>query len=73
MVIADEVIHTHPYFTANQLAFIHDELQFETPPKYERDIRFILEYTAVRAGEYYKTRIPIAAESKSGRNWSEVH
>ena len=73
MVIANEVIHTHPYFTANQLAFIHDELQFETPPKYERDIRFILEYTAVRAGEYYKTRIPIAAESKSGRNWSEVH
>jgi len=73
MVIADEVIHTHPYFTANQLAFIHDELQFETPPKYERDIRFILEYTAARAGEYYKTRIPIAAESKSGRNWSEVH
>ena len=73
MVIANEVINTHPYFTANQLAFIHDELQFETPPKYERDIRFILEYTAARAGEYYKTRIPIAAESKSGRNWSEVH
>ena len=73
MVIANEVIHTHPYFTANQLAFIHDELQFETPPKYEHDIRFILEYTAARAGEYYKTRIPIAAESKSGRNWSEVH
>ena len=73
MVITNEVIHTHPYCTANQLAFIHDELQFETTPKYERDIRFILEYTAARAGEYYKTRIPIAAESKSGRNWSEVH
>ena len=73
MVITNEIINTHPYFTANQLAFIHDELQFETPPKYERDIRFILEYAAARAGEYYKTRIPIAAESKSGRNWSEVH
>jgi len=73
MVIANEVIHTHPYFTANQLAFIHDELQFETPPKYEHDIRFILEYTAARAGEYYGTRIPIAAEAKVGRTWSEVH
>ena len=73
MVIANEVIHTHPYYEANQLAFVHDELQFETTPKYEHDIRFTLEYTAARAGEYYKTRIPIAAESKSGRNWSEVH
>jgi len=73
MVIANETIHTHPYFTANQLAFIHDELQFETTPKYEHDIRFTLELSAARAGEYYNTRIPIAAESKSGRNWAEVH
>ena len=73
MVIANEAIHTHPYFEANQLAFVHDELQFETPPKYEQDIRFILEYTAARAGEYYNTRIPIAAESKSGRTWADVH
>ena len=73
MVIANEVIHTHPYYEANQLAFVHDELQFETPPKYEHDIRYILETSAYSAGRYYKTRIPIAAESKSGRDWSEVH
>ena len=73
MVIANDAIHTNPYFTANQLAFIHDELQFETPPKYEHDIRFILEYTAARAGEYYSTRVPIAAEAKSGLTWADVH
>ena len=73
MVIANDTIHTHPYFEANQLAFIHDELQFETTPNYERDIRFILEYTAARAGEYYKTRIPIAAASKTGSTWADVH
>ncbi len=73
MVIANEVIHTHPYYEANQLAFVHDELQFETPPKYEHDIRYILETSAYSAGKYYKTRIPIAAESKSGRTWAEVH
>ena len=73
MIIANEMIHTHPYFTANQLAFIHDELQFETTPKYEHDIRYTLEVSAGRAGEYYNTRIPIAAESKSGRTWAEVH
>ena len=73
MVIANDMIHTHPYFEANQLAFVHDELQFETTTKYERDIRFLLESTAFRAVEYYSTRIPIAAASKVGRNWADVH
>ena len=73
MVIANDMIHTHPYYDANQLAFVHDELQFETTPKYEQDIRYILEVSAGKAGEYYNTRLPIAAESKSGRTWAEVH
>ena len=73
MVIANDMIHTHPYFEANQLAFVHDELQFETPPKYEHDIRFILELSAARAGEFYNIRIPLTAEAKSGRTWAEVH
>ena len=73
MVIANDYIHTHPYFTANQLAFIHDELQFEAPQKYLNDIKFTLELSASRAGEYYNTRVPIAAESKSGQTWAEVH
>ena len=73
MVIANDMIHTHPYYEANQLAFIHDELQFETPPKYSNDIRFILELAAARSGEFYNTRIPLAAESKSGCTWAEVH
>ena len=34
---------------------------------------FNLELSAVEAGEYYKLRIPIAAEAKSGSNWAEVH
>jgi len=73
MVIANDYINTHEHFTANQLAFIHDELQYETTPKYEHDIRFILEVSAARAGEYYSTRIPITAESKSGLTWADVH
>ena len=59
--------HTH------QLAFVHDELQYETHPNYVDDLKFLLEWTATQAGEHYKLRIPIAAESKSGKNWSEVH
>ena len=57
----------------NQLAFIHDELQYETKEENVNDLKFTLEYSAARAGEYYKLRIPIEAESKSGRTWADVH
>ena len=58
---------------AHQLAFIHDELQFECDNQYIDDLKFTLENSAVRAGEYYNMRVQINAESKSGRDWSEVH
>ena len=62
-----------PHDHTNQLAFIHDELQYETTPDYVEDLKFLLEFTAKQTGEYYELRIPIAAESKSGSNWAEVH
>ena len=72
MVIAHQIfkeinVHSH------QLGFIHDELQFEGRPKDINDVKFTLELSAVKAGEYYELRCPIAAEAKSGSNWSEVH
>ena len=69
MVLANE----HTLKTPRQLAFIHDELQFETHPHEVNDLKFHLEWSAVRAGEYYKLRCPIAAESKSGPTWADVH
>ena len=59
--------------SANQLAFIHDELQFECKEEDKEDLKFLLELSAMEAGEYYKMRCPTAAESKHGTNWSEVH
>ena len=59
--------HTH------QLAFVHDELQYETAPRYAELLMDALEKSAVLAGEYYNLRCPIAAESKTGKNWAEVH
>jgi len=67
------ITHENLPKTARQLAFIHDELQFEVKDKEVNDLKFTLEYSAVRAGEYYNLRIPIAAESKSGLSWAEVH
>ena len=69
MVLADEQLDSH----SHQLGFIHDELQYETIPASVNDLKFLLELTAVQAGEYYNLRLPIAAEAKSGKNWAEVH
>lgn len=60
-------------FCCSQLAFIHDELQYECHPEHATDLKFLLELSAVQAGEYYDLRIPIAAEGKIGANWAEVH
>ena len=72
LLIADETIKEAGLST-HQLAFIHDELQYECEQKDIDDVKFTLEHSAVRAGEYYNLRVPIAAEAKAGSNWSEVH
>ena len=63
----DYLFHTH------QLAFIHDELQWECLPMYAEDLKEHLETCAALAGEYYNLRIPIAAEGKIGSTWADVH
>ena len=57
----------------SQLAFVHDEIQFECDPKHVDALRTSLVRSAAEAGEYYDLRIPIAAEAQTGNNWSEVH
>ena len=58
---------------ASQLAFIHDELQFECAPEHIGDLSTSLVYSATAAGEYYNMRIRIDAEATHGNNWSETH
>ena len=57
----------------SQLAFVHDELQFECDPEHVEALRTSLVRSAEEAGRYYNLRIPIAAEAQQGDNWSEVH
>lgn len=68
MVIANELP-----FNQHQLAFVHDELQYECLPDVANDLKFGLELSAAQAGEYYNLRIPIAAEGKIGSTWADVH
>jgi len=72
MVINDQTVK-ETNLCASQLAFIHDELQFECRPDHASDLSTSLVYSAIAAGEYYNLRIKIEAESKQGNNWSEVH
>ena len=57
----------------HQLAFVHDELQYESIPEHVDDLKSLLVLSATESGEYYNLRVPIAAEAKSGTSWAEVH
>ena len=72
MVINQETIN-QTKLCCSQLAFIHDELQFECEPRDAKDLSASLVYSAAATGEYYNLRVPVAAEAKIGNNWAEVH
>lgn len=58
---------------ASQLAFVHDELQFEVDPAHAQNLCSSLVLSAAEAGEYYNLRVEIGAEATTGKNWSETH
>ena len=72
MVINQGIMHDIG-ICASQLAFIHDELQFECAPECVDDLKNSLLYSATAAGEYYNLRVRIDAEAVTGKNWSETH
>ena len=72
MVITNETIK-QTGLCASQLAFIHDELQYECTPEHAADLCTSLGYSSLAAGEYYNLRVPIASEAKQGNTWAEVH
>lgn len=73
MVITNETVKSTK-IDAHQVGFIHDELQYElNDPNQSEQMEFALTLAAVEAGEFYKLRIPIAAEAVVGHNWEETH
>ena len=51
----------------SQLAFVHDELQFECDPAHTNDLSTSLVLSAKLAGEYYRTQSPHRCGSKGWR------
>ena len=72
MVINNQTIK-ETKLCCSQLAFVHDELQFECDPGHVEDLRTSLVYSALAAGEYYNFRVPIEAEATSGETWADTH
>jgi len=55
------------------LGWIHDEIQLSVAPHLVNDAKFQLEWSFVQAGEYYKLKVPLAAEAKEGATWADCH
>ena len=56
-----------------QLAYVHDELQFSCPARIADEAGKIITDAAIEAGNRLGIRMPINAEYKIGLNWSETH
>jgi DNA polymerase I-like protein with 3'-5' exonuclease and polymerase domains len=72
MVITNDTIK-QTGLCASQLAFIHDELQYECSAEHAADLSTSLVFSSLAAGEYYKLRIPIEAEAVIGQTWADTH
>jgi DNA polymerase I len=55
------------------LAFIHDSWGLSVKPDRVDTVKRLLELSIVEAGEFYKLRVPMAAEPKVGSSWKDVH
>lgn len=72
MVITHE-INKEVGIKAQQLAFIHDELQFESTPEHATDLQASLVQASLRSGEHYGLRIRIDCDTNTGRSWADTH
>jgi DNA polymerase I-like protein with 3'-5' exonuclease and polymerase domains len=57
----------------HQVAWIHDEVQLECPEELTEVVAKITTEAAAKAGEFFKFRLPIAAEAQIGTTWKDVH
>ena len=56
-----------------QLAWVHDELQFQCIPEYVDEFGKLAVECIVRAGQYFDIRVPLTGEYKVGTSWAECH
>lgn len=58
---------------AKLVAMVHDEVQLEVPKEHAESIGQLCVEAAARAGRRLGLSVPLDAEYRIGRNWSETH
>lgn len=56
-----------------QVAFVHDEIQMETPAKYGDIVAEIMTRASIKAGQSLGFRVPVESEAKIGTTWLDTH
>jgi hypothetical protein len=56
-----------------RVQYFHDEFGVEAEPDVVDEVAGIMEWCMVEAGRKLNLNVPLAAESKQGRNWAETH
>jgi DNA polymerase I len=57
----------------HQMAWVHDELQFECEPEIADDFGKLAVESIVKSAEFFSIRVPLTGEYKIGNNWKECH
>lgn len=56
-----------------QVAWIHDELQFDCEPDIAEECGQLIVDCIARAGEHFNVKVPLTGEYNIGANWAETH
>ena len=72
MIYLDDWVKEHK-LDAIKVIDMHDEAQWDVNPKDVEKFKELAELSVVKAGEYFKLNVPLAADVKVGKNWAETH
>ena len=72
MVILDEWIRNME-LDCMKVIDMHDEFQYDVALKDASLVKMLGPASIVEAGKYLELNVPLAGESKVGKNWSETH
>ena len=56
-----------------QVAWVHDECQFECDPDFADEFGKMAVDCIRKAGDFFEIKLPLTGEYKIGKNWAETH
>jgi len=74
MVEVDQMLtHMEWHNKVQQVAWVHDECQFECDPEIADEAGKKIVECIAKAGEFFNIKLPLTGEYKVGSNWAETH